>query len=122
MILLDTSIWIEHFRRGIRAAGELAIRADVLMHPFVLAEISLGSLPDRRMTLRFLGRVLTPVVASNEQVATFIEQHRLFSTGLNFVDVHLLASAKLTVDCQVWARDDRLAKAARRLGVEFVPN
>lgn len=61
MILPDTSIWIDHFRRGVAAVGELAVRADILMHPFVLTEISLGSLPDRAMTLRFLRRLLPPV-------------------------------------------------------------
>ena len=121
MILLDTSVWIEHFRQGIQVAGQLASRADVLMHPFVLTEISLGSLPDRRMTLRFLRRLLPPVVANNADLATFIEEKRLFSSGLNFVDVHLLASTRLTQDCLLWTRDRRLAEAAERLGVFVEP-
>ncbi|KQU99532.1 PIN domain-containing protein [Devosia sp. Root105] len=117
MILPDTSIWIDHFRRGVASVGELAARADILMHPFVLTELSLGSLPDRAMTLRFLRRLLPPVVSSEAEVALLIENEKLFSTGLNFVDVHLLASARLTVGCQLWSRDDRLSKAANRLGV-----
>jgi predicted nucleic acid-binding protein len=117
MILLDTSIWIEHFRQGIEVAGQLAARADIYMHPYVLMEISLGSLPDRRMTLRFLRRLLPPVLATSEDLAAFIEEQRLYSSGLSFVDVHLLASARLTEDCLLWTRDRRLAEAALRLGV-----
>jgi predicted nucleic acid-binding protein len=122
MILPDTSIWIDHFRRGVAAVGELAVRADILMHPFVLTEISLGSLPDRAMTLRFLRRLLPPVVSSDAEVALLIEKESLFSTGLNFVDVHLLASALLTGDCQLWCRDVRLARTADRLGVGYTPS
>lgn len=117
MILLDTSVWIEHFRRGIQAAGALAIRVDVLMHPYVLTEISLGSLPDRRMTLRFLRRLLPPVLSSEAHLALFIEEQRLYASGLSFVDVNLLASARLTEDCRLWTLDRRLADAAARLGV-----
>jgi len=121
MILLDTSVWIEHFRQGIQTAGRLAARADVLMHPYVLTEISLGSLPDRPMTLRFLRRLLSPIVATPDHLALFIEEQRLFSSGLSFVDVHLLASARLTDGCLLWTRDRRLADAAQRLGVFVDP-
>lgn len=117
MILPDTSIWIDHFRRGVASVGELASRADMLMHPFVLTELSLGSLPDRAMTLRFLRRLLPPVLSSEAEVALLIENEKLFSTGLNFVDVHLLASARLTGGCQLWSRDGALSRAAERLGV-----
>ena len=117
MILPDTSIWIDHFRRGVAAVGDLAARADILMHPFVLTELSLGSLPDRAMTLRFLRRLLPPVISSEAEVAHLIESEKLYSTGLNFVDVHLLASAQLTSDCKLWSRDGRLARTAERLGI-----
>jgi predicted nucleic acid-binding protein len=117
VILPDTSIWIDHLRRGVASFGELASRGDILMHPFVLTELSLGSLPDRPMTLRFLKRLLPPVIASEAEVATMIEREKLYSTGLNFVDVHLLTSARLTDHCQLWSRDGRLARAAERLGI-----
>lgn len=117
MILPDTSIWIEHFRAGIDRVGRLAAQADTLMHPYVLTELSLGSLPDRAMTLRFLRRLLPPVLADEAEIAALIERQKLYSTGLGFVDVHLLASARLTEGCLLWSRDRRLAKAAAELGV-----
>jgi predicted nucleic acid-binding protein len=119
VILADTSIWIDHLRRGISEFGRLAARVDLLMHPFVLTEIALGSLPDRRMTLRFLGRLIRPNVADVEQIAILIERQKLYGSGLGFVDVSLLASALVTPDCEVWTRDRRLAEAATRLGVGF---
>ena len=117
MILVDTSVWIDHFRGGVEAVSRLASRADVLMHPFVLTEIALGSLPDRRMTLRFLGRLIVADVATQRDIWTFVEEHRLFGTGLDFVDVHLLASARLLEGTQLWSRDRRLHETAARLGV-----
>ncbi len=117
MILPDTSIWIDHLRRGVASFGQLAARGDILMHPFVLTELSLGSLPDRIMTLRFLKRLLPPIVSTEAEIALLIEREKLFSTGLNFVDVHLLASARLTDECQLWSRDGPLVRTAQRLGI-----
>lgn len=122
MILPDTSIWIDHFRKGVETVGRLAAQADTLMHPHVLTELSLGSLPDRAMTLRFLRRLLPPVVADQHEVAELIEQHKLYSSGLGFVDIHLLASACLTEGCLLWSRDRRLVSAAQRLGVAAPDN
>jgi len=122
MILPDTSIWIDHLRQGVESFGKLAARADLLLHPFVLTELSLGSLPDRTMTLRYLRRLLSPVVAEQGEVAILIEREKLLATGISFVDVHLLASTRLTQDCQLWSRDKRLAATADRLGLGFSPD
>jgi predicted nucleic acid-binding protein len=117
MIIPDTSIWIDHFRQGLQAVAGLADRADILLHPFVLAEISLGSLPNREWTLRLLRRLIRAEVAHEDEVAALIEHQRLFGTGLGFVDVHLLASTRLTGGSLLWSKDRRLAEAAERLGV-----
>jgi predicted nucleic acid-binding protein len=119
LIIVDSSVWIDHFRRGVDAVGALASRADVLMHPFVLTEIALGSLPDRRMTLRFLRRLVVTKVATQDDVDVLVEEHRLYGSGLDFVDVHLLASARLSGDAQLWSRDHRLHSAAEVLGVAY---
>lgn len=120
MILPDTTIWVDHFRSGLDAVGRLASQADVLMHPFVLTEIALGSLPNRQLTLRFLRRLAPAIVVRQEEVDTLVEESRLYSTGIGFVDAHLLASAKM-MGCRLWSRDGRLYQNAMRLGVGYAP-
>ncbi|HKD06893.1 MAG TPA: PIN domain-containing protein [Bryobacteraceae bacterium] len=116
MLLADTSIWIDHFRRGDREFGEELSRGEVLMHPFILGEISCGNLKDRTKVLFGLSWLTRAPRATDEDVAELVEQRRLWGKGLGWIDAHLLASAILS-DCRFRTLDQRLDRAARELGI-----
>lgn len=117
MILVDTSIWIEHFRAAEAQLVALLLRNEVLAHPFVIGEIALGSVAKRADVLRHLSNLPAPVAATQVEVMTFIDRHKLSNTGLGYVDAALLASAALTAGAALWARDKNLRAAAVRCGV-----
>ena len=118
MILADTSVWISHIRAGEPHLQRALVDAKVFMHPFVLGEIACGNLRSRSQTLHQLGRLPSPVSASNDEVLALLEQHRLFGKGLGWVDAHLLASARLT-GCRLWTLDRPLLDAAAVLKVGY---
>ncbi|MFA6955903.1 MAG: type II toxin-antitoxin system VapC family toxin [Thermoanaerobaculia bacterium] len=113
MILADTSVWIDHFRRGNAALVEALEREDVLVHPFVIGELACGELKKRREILELLASLPSAIVASDEEALQFIEQRRLMGKGIGYIDVHLLASAALTEGARLWTLDKRLAPFAR---------
>ena len=116
MILVDTSVWVDHFRRGDPQLTDLLERGVVAMHPFVVGEIACGSLADRSAILELLQDLPTSVVAEREEVLGFIEHHGLHGKGIGYIDVHLLASVTLTDGAKLWTRDKRLRAAADELG------
>jgi hypothetical protein len=116
MVLADTSVWIEHFRRGEpRLAARLADGL-ILMHPFVSGELACGNLKDRAAILFDLHALPPAKQASNAEVLQLIEDRRLWGRGLGWIDAHLLASALLS-SCQFWTLDTRLARAGVELGL-----
>jgi predicted nucleic acid-binding protein len=115
MILVDSSIWIDHLRQGDTRLAALLRARRVLAHPFVIGELALGSLRQREAVLGALQDLPQAVVASDEEVFRFIDQHELFGLGIGYVDVHLLAAARLTVGTSLWTRDKRLNAVAERL-------
>lgn len=117
MTLVDTSVWIDHLRAADERLIELLNDEEVLMHPFVVGEISLGNVSRRDAMLADLLDLPKAVVATEWEVLDFIGRHRLFGLGIGYVDAHLLASARLTQDAALWTHDRRLHEAARRLGV-----
>jgi predicted nucleic acid-binding protein len=117
LILVDSSVWIWHLRQVDLALARLLDAEEVLTHPFVVGELAMGSLPRRAELLAGFYGLPRAVVATDEEVMAFIEQEHLFGFGLGYIDVHLLASARLTPDARLWSRDRRLADTARRLGV-----
>lgn len=117
MILADTSVWADHLRASDARLAELLVEARLLMHPFVLGEIALGYLKGRVAVLSNLQELPSVHVADPEEVLHLVERHELVGVGIGYVDVHLLASALTTADCQLWTRDKRLASVADRLGV-----
>ena len=119
MILVDTSVWIDHLRVGVPELAELLDHGEVLMHPFVVGEIACGNLANRRDMLRFLGALPMAPTARDEEVRLFVEGRRLMGRGLGYLDVHLLASAVLICPARFWTRDRRLAKAAVEFGIAF---
>lgn len=116
MILVDTSVWVDHLRRGDARLAELLERGAVLMHPFVLGEIACGRLADRAVILELMRQLPSVVVADNEEALEFIERHRLSGRGIGYIDVHLLASVALTSGAKLWTRDKRLRIVADDLG------
>jgi predicted nucleic acid-binding protein len=116
MILVDTSVWVEHLRRGDADLQARLEAGDVLGHPFVVGELALGNLADRAPLLRDLDRLPQAVVASPVEVRLVIEAEPLHGLGLGYVDACLLASTMLTPDARLWTQDRRLAAAATRMG------
>jgi len=117
LILVDTSVWVDHLRRGEPQLAELLDGSGVVMHPFVVGEIACGNLADRPLILELLQALPTVVVADNDEALGFIERHGLYGKGIGFVDVHLLASVALTAGASLWTRDRRLHSVADELGL-----
>ena len=117
MIIVDTSIWVDHLRAGDKVVAALLESGRVLVHPFVVGEIALGNLRQRQLILNSLQDLPQANIAAHEEVLHFIEQHALAGLGIGYVDAHLLASAQLTAGSSLWTRDKRLSHAGERLGL-----
>lgn len=117
MILVDTSVWIDHLRQGEPVLVENLNAGTVLVHPFVIGEVGLGSLRQRELVLGALRDLPQAEVATDEEVSAFVEREQLFGHGIGWVDAHLLAAVRLMPGVRLWSRDKRLAAVAARLGV-----
>lgn len=122
MILVDTSVWIDHLRAGDRALAALLEAGAVLIHPFVIGELALGSLRRREMVLNALSDLPHASVASDHEVRHFIDEHVLSGRGVGYVDAHLLAAVKLTAGAGLWTNDKRLHGVADRLRLAAPPS
>ena len=116
MILVDTSVWVDHFRAGDRRLAELLDDGQVLSHDFVVGELACGSLRRRAEVLALLAELPRLASFTAEEVMRFIDGHRLMGKGLGWVDAHLLASVVASRET-LWTKDRRLSDAASRLGV-----
>lgn len=121
MILVDTSVWVDHLRKGDRGLAELLTASNVLMHPFVIGELACGNLRKRDQILALLKNLPRAGVATDDEVLFFVERHALMGRGLGFVDMHLLASVALHGTARLWTRDKRLRAAADSLGLGRAP-
>jgi predicted nucleic acid-binding protein len=117
LLLADTSVWIDHLRRGDADLSQALNDGRVLGHPMVTGEIAMGSLRDRAEILDALQRLPQAIRATDEEVIDLVNRQRLFSQGLGFVDAHLLASALLTPEAILWTRDARLREVAVEVGI-----
>ena len=117
MILADTSIWIDHLRRGDAGLAARLSEGAVLCHPLVIAEIALGTIKDRRTVLGLLGGLPGLPVAAPGEVRALIEARRLFGRGIGYVDAALIASCLLVPGTALWTRDRRLRATAGDLGI-----
>lgn len=111
MILVDTSVWIDHFRRGNSELVSALETEQVLTHPFVIGEIACGDLRKRREVLELLAALPAATVATDEETLHFIEERRLMGKGIGYIDAHLLASVALT-DARLWTLDKALLRVA----------
>lgn len=107
MTLVDTSVWVEHFRSGATGLEELLNQGEVLCHPFVIGELACGNLKNRDTILSLLDELPKAIQADEEEVLHCIEQHQLMGKGLGYVDVNLLVSALMT-KVPLWTMDKRL--------------
>jgi predicted nucleic acid-binding protein len=114
MTLADSSVWIDHFRRGNAALGELLRNGHVLCHPFIVGELACGQLPSRASTIQLLRTLPEAPMLHHEEVLLLVERHRLMASGIGWLDAHLLGSA-LLADAKLWTFDAALAKAAAKL-------
>lgn len=119
MILVDTSIWIDHLARGDTRLAALLENGEVLGHPWVRGEVALATLAHRGEILGLLRNLPQAPVATDSEVMTLIDRERLAGLGIGYVDAQLLASTRLAGDARLWTRDKRLRAAALRLGLAF---
>jgi predicted nucleic acid-binding protein len=119
MVLVDTSVWVDHLQRSNAELAALLNRGQVLVHPFVVGELALGSLQQRSTILEALRNLPACASATDAEVLGFINTHALHGIGIGFVDAHLLASSRLTPAAKLWTLDKRLQAAATRLDLSF---
>lgn len=118
-VLIDTSVWVSHFRRRNPELVSLLSIDQALTHPFVLGELACGTPPaPRAQTLTDLGLLPQIQQASLQEIATFIEYERLYGLGCGLIDISLLASALLSSGIKLWTLDKHLSKLARRFGIQ----
>jgi predicted nucleic acid-binding protein len=120
VILVDTSVWVDHLRRGDAALAELLESSAVAAHQFVVGELACGSLRPKSDVVRLLEELPSATTASHDEVMHFIAAHRLSGKGIGYVDAHLLASAAID-RIRLWTRDKVLGAAAATLGLGFNP-
>jgi len=114
MILVDTSVWIDHLRHGNDTLSKRLLQNEVLCHPMIIGELACGSLTQRKEILSLLHALPDIECGSNDEILFFIEEHRLFGRGLGLVDIHLLASCALA-QASLWTLDKKLRNAAKEI-------
>ncbi|MGH9418315.1 MAG: type II toxin-antitoxin system VapC family toxin [Terriglobales bacterium] len=119
MVLVDTSVWIQHLRYGEARLVSLLGEREVQCHPFVLGELAMGNLRRRAATLEELTRLPMAALASDAEVRSLVESRRLHGRGLSYSDAHLLASLRLASDATLWTADQKLRQAAAEMGLEY---
>jgi predicted nucleic acid-binding protein len=119
VILVDTSVWIDHLRSASSTLIAALEREEVIGHPFVIGELACGTLRSRDEVLALLAALPQASVATDEEVLLFIDRHRLMGRGIGHLDAHLLASATLTEETQLWTHDKRLRAVAADLRLAF---
>lgn len=115
MILVDTSVWIDHLRHGNLILAKLLDTGQVYVHPFVTGELALGNLRKRDVILDTLHTMPGIKIAQDAEVLSFIQHNKIYGLGVGYIDAHLLTSVRLTPGSLLWTQDKRLTAAARQL-------
>jgi predicted nucleic acid-binding protein len=121
VILVDTSVWIDHLRSGDESLVRLLENSAVLAHPWVTGELALGNLSRRDEVIGLLRGLPQAMLAEDDEVLGLIDQEGLYGAGIGYIDAHLLAATRLTPDTTLWTRDKRLSEVTARLGLAFQP-
>jgi len=119
LILVDTSVWIDHLNKEVAPLVEALETEDVLIHPFIIGELACGEIRKRHEFLDLLSTLPSSAIATDDDVLLFIENHRLMGKGIGYIDAHLLASVTLTDATRLWTRDKRLVTIAEQLRLGF---
>ena len=114
MILVDTSVWVEHLRSGAIGLEPLLADGEVVCHPFIVGELACGNLKNRREILSLLQDLPMALRAEDREVNQFIEDHKLMGKGLGYIDIHLIMAALLT-RIPLWSFDKRLHEMASKI-------
>jgi len=122
MVLVDTSVWVDHLRGGDHRLEALLEAGGVFIHPFVVGELACGNLRNRSNLLSLLRQLPEARQATHREVLLFIENRKLMGWGIGYVDVHLLAATALTESARLWTRDERLGALTAELGYDFNTN
>jgi predicted nucleic acid-binding protein len=117
LILVDTSVWIDHLRADNALLARLLNSGRVLTHPFVIGELALGYMRRREAVLAALSDLPRAEVATDAEVLSFIASQALVGRGIGYVDVHLLAAVRLAAGAELWTKDNRLRRVAEELGL-----
>lgn len=117
MILADTSVWIDHLRSGSQEMRRHLDQGQIVIHPFIIAELALGSLKQRTQTLALLDLLPQVRVAQLSELRLMIEARQLYNLGIGLTDAHLIASVLIDSPTLLWTRDKRLRHVADNLGV-----
>lgn len=118
MVLVDTSVWVSHLRDGNVGLEKLLNAGEVVCHTFIVGELACGDLKNRHEILTYLQSLTVAILAEDEEVLKFIENHQLMGKGLGYIDVHLIASAVLT-DVPLWTFDKTLDKFTKKIGINY---
>jgi predicted nucleic acid-binding protein len=122
LILVDTSVWVDHLRKDNAPLVKLLDAGRVLTHPYVIGEIALGQMRQRKAILAALSDLPRAQVATEEEAMSFIDRHALYGRGVGYIDVHLLAAVRLTAGAALWTTDRRLHAVADTLGLVTKPD
>lgn len=114
MILVDTSVWIEHFRNGLKQLETLLIEEEVATHPYIIGELACGSITNRSEILSLLQSLTISTTIDLEEYIYFVNSHRLMGKGIGFVDIHILASAYID-SIFLWTMDKKLRDIATKM-------
>jgi predicted nucleic acid-binding protein len=117
LILADTSVWIDHLRSGNRELGRHLDQGQIVIHPFIIAELALGSLRERTKTLALLDLLPQVRIARLSELRLMIEARRLYNLGIGLTDAHLIASVFINSPTLLWTRDKRLRQVTENLGI-----
>lgn len=118
MVLVDTSIWISHLRKGNSQLHDLLMEGKVACHPFIIGELACGNIKNRKEILALLEALPKTELAGHDEILYFIEQHQQMGKGLGYIDTHLLASTQLS-GIYLWTMDNNLKDAGDELNLSF---
>lgn len=118
MVLVDTSVWVSHLREGNVGLEKLLNDGKVACHPFIVGELACGNLQNRDEIITYLQSLPMAILAEDEEVLEFIENHQLMGRGLGYIDIHLIASAALT-DVPLWTLDKTLDRFTKKIGINY---
>lgn len=118
MVLVDTSVWINYLHAGNSKLKTLLMETEVVSHPFIIGELACGNIKNRKEVFSLLDTLPSSMVVTNDEFLHFLEHHKLMGKGIGFVDIHLLASARIS-RIPIWTEDKNLKKIAKQLNLAY---